>query len=1090
MFRRRLIRSCLVLGLTTGAGCARDIELDPNPPSPDNLGAVVAQFDPSNPVDVLQLVPSPTGLAENPDGTLNQDMVAPDPCELPSTKQCLQFVQGWPLSTPITLYFSGNVDTASVMSGVSLYGLQADGHLRKIGLTFADPSMPIMERPRPPSACERTPSGATRYTMADIPPGIQVVLVPTEPLMARTKYFLAVESTDAGGLRDADGHRVEPSALFSLLNVGTDVAPVTADGEITSALLRSQVETTILTTYDGNGDGVLDFGGKEVTQLEGEEKTKFEQVLTGYGLQLRQLFQFFTGIGDKLTVEGVLANRKDAVFLNEWTTGGETELEFDPANNKFPFPNLPLMTRTSTGGGIMVYLPPDPADSPTAAALKRGLNTLDGFSNTAPIAITFTRNLDESTLADHIEMHLVDDEGVADPDLVPLTLTYTASSSFGPPTVTLRPLMPLLQDQMYVVAVTSGILDEDGIPVVAASTFQILRDVDQPFTSNPIPPKAEQAFQCSTVETTGALADPTTVQGLAMQLETQANHPRWTQSVEAITTGTTGITRSELLMAFLYKTQTITETVDAVKNVLLPNVWEQLDGTPRVVGPIIDVVGTASIAALIGVVPNFCVGFCEAGAMLPDIMPADCATRDAEGNITSVNPGVPGNLVCQLAHQVIVGNLAEARLYLMKGYRATVGSPFAAGTFTPATIMQPEVIDLPFWVITSANPMPANGYPVAIFQHGLGQEKENGFLIANTLANTGDGWATVMIDFPFHGDRASDLINNMTGAPCVDQNGVPDVDPALVACDPQTGMCQGGCDGLQDPSATGLLSPNLFGVRDNFRQGTIDQLTVLRTLQTEGRAGGLLPDLDGTRVGYIGQSLGGIAGGNFAAYVRPDEVQAVVLNVGGGSLTNVVLNTVPQISAPLYAALAQAGVCEFNVEGNPASGCQPTQDFRQFLLIAQWVLDPGDPLGTSIGTLYDRSLVTPGGTVTIPPLGPENILMQMSRPDPVVPNSSSLLLGLAYDFDLDLTTDPFTSNDTHFAIYDFTGLPQATMGSGCHGFLLAPTCGAFNEDGTPNLPDILCNTAGAQIQAAGFLESSGTVVPPKRPGQVSGIPCP
>jgi hypothetical protein len=1078
MFRRSLIHPCLILGISA-FGCAKDLELDPNPPSPDNLGAVVAQFDPSNPVGVLQIVPSPTALAQKPDGTIDQAAVAPEPCELPTNAQCLQFVEGWPLTTPITLYFSGNVDQNSVLSGVSLYELDsATGDLRKIELRFADPNTPISARPLPRTACERDENGATRYTLEQVPPGIQVVLVPTEPIKPRTVYFVKVESTESGGVRDAEGNRVDPSALFSLLNVDDENAPVTMDGVLTSALLRSQVQATILRSPT--------FMGKELRDLDDTERAQFEQALAGAGVRLRGLYQFFSGIGDKLISEGELANREDAVFLNMWLSGGETQLEFDPANNKFPFPNLPLMTRTSTDG-IMVYLPPDPRDTPTAAALKVGLNTLDGFSNTAPIAITFTANLDPDTLLDHIVVRLVDDQGRATGEPVPVTLTYTASSAFGPANVAIRPLMPLLQDQMYVVAVTRGLEDEGGFAVAPSTTFRLLRDIDEPFTSNPIPPLAEQGFQCSTVPTTGMLADPSTVQGLAMRLEDAANHPRWTESVRALEMATTAtIAREDLLMAFLYKTQSITPVVDAVKNVLQPNVWEQLDARPRVVGPVIEVVGSSSIAELIGVVPRFCVAFCEAGAMLPDVPVNECATRDMAGNITSVNPAVPTHLVCQLAHQVIVGNLGSASLYLMKGYRATVGSPFASGTFRPETIMEPDVIDLPFWVVRSANTQPETGYPVAIFQHGLGGNKEQGFLIANTLANTGDGWATVLLDFPFHGARASDIINNTTMAPCVDQNGVPDVDPALVTCDPNTGMCAGGCDGLQDPSATGLLSPNLFGTRDNFRQGTIDHLTLLRTLREDGASLGLDP----TRIGYIGQSLGGISGGNFAAYVRPDEVQAVVLNVAGGSLTNILLNTVPQISAGLYAALAANGICEFNVPNNPASGCMPTAAFRQFVLIAQWVLDPGDPLGTSIGAIYDRTVLTPAGPVEIPALGPENILMQMSRPDPVVTNSSSLLLGLAYGFDLDPTVEPFASNDEHFQIWDFTGLPQTMSGSGCHGFLLAPICGAINDNGTPNLPDILCNTAGAQIQAAGFLESGGAVVPPMRPAQVSGIPCP
>jgi hypothetical protein len=48
------------------------------------------------------------------------------------------------------------------------------------------------------------------------------------------------------------------------------------------------------------------------------------------------------------------------------------------------------------------------------------------------------------------------------------------------------------------------------------------------------------------------------------------------------------------------------------------------------------------------------------------------------------------------------------------------------------------------------------------------------------------------------------------------------------------------------------------------------------------------------------------------------------------------------------------------------------------------------------------------------------------------------------------------------------------MGGGCHGFLLAPTCGQCVED-------TLCTTFGAQQQAAGFVDSGGMSVGPRRP---------
>lgn len=1082
MLRRRLMISWLALTMAGATGCARELELDPAL-DPNDLGVVVAQFDPTNPVDVLQLIPSPTALAQKPDGTLDQERVAPEPCELPTPAQCLQFVDGWPVTTPITLYFSGPIDGASIADGIQVYEVvpisETDVQLVQVPVVPVCPgkpdgmcpaNAPYEARPQPPDACMTDESGNTRYTNDDIPPGIQVTLAPMRPLQPGTQYLVKVVSSESGGLRDAEGNVIEPSALFSLLNVPPEAEPITTDGTIQSAILRSQAAGAIL---------ARDFDNRPLSDLNEAERAALENDLRETGLLLRGLYDMFSGVANLLMSKGELSDRRDAVFLNTWTTGGATTvLEFDPANDKFPFPNVPLMTvATATGSltELRVSLPPDPEDTPTAEALKRGLNTLDGFSNTAPIALTFSRNIDPATVDGNVVMYAVNDQNAIQGE-VPIVVTVTASTADAPPTMTIRPAVPLDQDALYVVGVTTGIEDEDGNPVQTASTFRLIRNIDEPFidADDTVLPAVVPALQCSTLQTTGMLADDTAVRASARALEDQVGHLRWTPAFEALEGANPPIERDEILMAFHYKTQTITETVDTVKQALLPNVWEQLDGNPRLMGPAFSATTSAAIADLIGVVPRFCVAFCQAGAMAPDVPPDQCVDQMGD-----VNPAVPGNLVCQLAHQIIVGNLGRADLYLMKSYKATAGSPYAAGTFTPETVMTPEVSYIPIWVIEPASAAPAGGFPAAIFQHGLGQQKEDGFLIANTLANTGMGWATVLMDFPFHGARSSDLIDNATGVPCVDGNGVPNVDPADVDCDSTTGMCQGGCDGMQDPSGTGLLSSNLFGVRDNFRQGTIDQLTLLRTLQEEATGAGTLDKLDGTRIGYIGQSLGAIAGANFAAYTGPDDLEALVVNAGGGSLVTVLLNTVPDIAAPLFGALAQAGVCELVEPGNPAAGCEDTADFRQFLLIAQWVLDPGDPYGTSIGVVGQDGLG----------LGAENVLIQMSRPDPVVSNQASLLLGIAYGRDLDLTMVPFVSNDERFQIYDFSMLNRPE-GSGCHGWLLAPSCGQVDMNGAPNLPDILCNTIGAQQQAAGFLDSSGDNVPPQRPTQVSGIPCP
>jgi hypothetical protein len=675
---------------------------------------------------------------------------------------------------------------------------------------------------------------------------------------------------------------------------------------------------------------------------------------------------------------------------------------------------------------------------------------------------------------------------------VPLIVATLKTTTIAPSTIAIIPAIPLLENTDYVVGVKSGLTDMQGLPLAAAQTFDLLKiampfidamgnvaDVMIPGTTGTL----EQALECSTVTTTGMLATADVVKGNATALEKQVMHERWLPAFAALEGLPTPVPRTDVLMAFTYKTQSITHDMDVIKNGLLfqnpgtctPGCWEQLlgPGTVRTSSvPLVDLVGSQAIASAAGVVDNLCVALCEQGALCPNPADPSCVPKtmcvDMNGRATTA---VADATLCRTAVGVVTGRLARARLYDLKGYAAQVGGPFQTtpgkfGTFTAATIAQPRVIDLQMWVVVGTGTPAAGRYPVAIFQHGLGSQKETGFYIANTFASTGltndpAGWATVMIDLPFHGSRASDLIHNDTGQPC-------NVDPADVVCGPAPGLPRGQCidkntmqapcDGKQDPSGTGFLGLNLFATRDNFRQGTIDQLTLIRALEEESKPGRALDYLDGTRIGYVGQSLGGITGGNLAAYATSQDLKAVVLNVpGGGLVQNILVNTVPEISAPLFAGLNQAGVCQFNDPADPGKGCVDSAGYRQFKVLAQWVLDPGDPLANTIGVKDDL----PGRM----PIGVAKVLMQMSKPDPVVPNVSAYALATGYGFKIDGT-------DPHFEIYDFTNAPAAHVGSGCHAFLLAPICGQC-------LFDNLCQSLGAQLQAAEFIDTEGATIGPE-----------
>lgn len=1004
--------------LVVGA-CAPDLgELVELPPS-DSV--VVAQFDPTNPIPQLRLIPSPTALAQNPDGTINKDAVRPAPCQLPTESQCLQFVEGgWPTTLFPTFNFSAPLVMDTVGAGLRLF------QVGEMGLTEVEVEVEQAPRPLPPAACQEGGNNTMpprTFTAADVtaawgPEATNVVLRPRNgPLEPGTSYIAVATTALRGSPRQEGGgpREIEPSALFYLLN--NETAPVAEDGQILDPLLRANVQGSVLAGL---------FPGRTADSLNSEERAQLNAALASSGRSLFGLYQFVNGSVSALLGSGLIADRSEVVMINTWRTGDPpgrqpSVVVFDPAGTsfptdvRFPLPNDQLLTiPAEVPGGLRVNFPTEGLTG-TLASVLTAANTLNGFGLTTPIVMQVSQPIDPESLPGNVLMAELDAMGMPTGDLAPIAALAVPARGDEAPQLVVVPTRPLRPNTRYAVGVTTRVRDTDGQPIAASQTFNFLKSPEPLIADGQVNPAIEPLLQCSTLASTGSLAPPEQVIATATALEVGLARPRWQEAFRPLEGLTPPVPRTELAMAFTYKAQSITDVVDAMKAALPQYELLPPNAGVRLLPTEVDVVGTATVAALMG---------------LSD--PAQIA--------------------------LFATGIGRARLHLLRTYQATAGNPFTAGSFTPPTVMMPRVSYVPVWVITPAGTPPAAGWPVVVFQHGLGQAKESGLFIAGTFARA--GWATVVMDMPFHGARASDIANNDTGVPCTD------IDPAAVTCNPANGMCMGGCDGRQDSSGTGFLSPNIFGVRDNFRQATVDQLALLRTLrQDAGMAMSLIGDLDGTRVGYVGQSLGGIAGGNLAAYVSPAELDAAVLNVAGGNIIDVLQNTVPTISAPLWLGLAQAGVCMLEDPLNPALGCQDTPLFRTFLLLAQWVTEPGDPNGNSVGVIQQLPMRPE-------PLGTNRLLLQMSRPDPVVHNPSTLRLANAYGFDL-------AGGDRRFQTYDFTGRPGAETGGGCHGFLLQPSCGRCPQEA-------LCATFGAQQQAAAFVNSAGMTVADQLPMSLLG----
>lgn len=297
---------------------------------------------------------------------------------------------------------------------------------------------------------------------------------------------------------------------------------------------------------------------------------------------------------------------------------------------------------------------------------------------------------------------------------------------------------------------------------------------------------------------------------------------------------------------------------------------------------------------------------------------------------------------------------SEARVILSTQWRGGDDGPLTRYNPTPVA-PQPEVT-IPLLVtvpsLASGFNQPASGWPVAIFQHGLGENRTNLLAIADSLAQV--GIVGVAIDLPLHGVTDS---NDPFYASTLERTfNVDLVDNTTL---------QGPPDGQIDPS--GIYFVNLFSpltARDNLRQAVTDLLQLTATVTRLDLDGNGSVDLDANQIGFIGHSLGAIVGGSFLAV--ESGVGAATLANGGGGIAQLVINS-PTIGPVTRTNLAQVGI----VPG--------TSLYDFFILATQTVIDAGDPINyaSQAADKHPIHMLSVVGGAGSPPF----------LPDQVVPNS-------------------------------------------------------------------------------------------------------
>lgn len=600
---------------------------------------------------------------------------------------------------------------------------------------------------------------------------------------------------------------------------------------------------------------------------------------------------------------------------------------FDPvaASAVIPFPFDGLFTGT-TDGTLNIPNGAADADVPFVTAA----NKLDGFSTTASLFTDFIGYVDVDHALDidattHLPGVLLIDSTTLTPLVPGVDYRVQSSKAIDPDTglpldqlrtrMLIEPLKPLKPATKYIAVLTDGVKSTDGLPVEAADLFRVVRSTT---------PVAQQ--------TESALSELSDVQRATLEGIRQQFAPIF----DAL--GASGLAREHIVIAWPFTTQNAPATLRAMAL--------QAGARPiTVVNSGLDT-GTASGGRLPPVadvyagsmnVPYYLGAPSEANPLAPltSYWLADTTQPAPAGTVLPALSSTTSFVTCA---QVLPSE-STTTCYPMpkKQSEQTI----------PVLLTVPNA--------ASGQTMPASGWPVVIFQHGITGNRTQMIAIAPALAAA--GYATLAIDLPLHGLPPGDP----SRVP-----GVPERTFDLDVMDNTTGAA--GPDGIADSSGASFINlSSLLTSRDNIRQAVSDLLTVQKSAggtlilapQVVGGSVSYVPTgikLDGTKIRYVGHSLGAIVAGTFLGVDAGDG--AGVLAMPGGGIAKL-LDGSASFGPRIAAGLAAASGGDIT-EGN--------DNYETFLRFAQTAVDSGDPLNFAAraATLHPLLMLEVRGDTVVP----------------------------------------------------------------------------------------------------------------------------
>jgi hypothetical protein len=658
------------------------------------------------------------------------------------------------------------------------------------------------------------------------------------------------------------------------------------------------------------------------------------------------------------------------------------EALFDSTANPpvLPFPNA---IYASSDGRLALPLPADsmPGD---LSDFTVAVNTMDGFSTIAPISIDFVEAIDETSIqgGDNVRVFEIrlDADGAPTEILAELSSDseYRVSvSAVQDSRLLIKALKPLNGSSHYLIGISNSLLAVSGLHMGPSADYLALRSGDS---------------SSSDVIDTARLGELV-----------QAQEELLIES---------GLQQDNIVVSLSFPTHSTSQVLEFINSIAdsrpipltRPTMVMNGEEQPLTSAPF------ASTALLFGLTPAGQADIYTGSIELPYYM--------------NVPTSVTDDVVLDSFMRDAAGEAILPPVTSLESVNVTV----------------PVLLTIPNTSLNPALQRPIEGWPIAIYQHGITGSRINLLAIADALAAR--GVATIAIDQPLHGIVPGDfnqaLVNGYSVA------GVNFYRPEI---ERHFNLDLDGDDAL-DPGGAHFSSPrNLLTFRDNLRQCVSDLIYLSRSISEISLPGESSPTFDPERIHFFSLSLGSMVG-TMLAGVNSD-VDAFSFAAPGGGNTKFTEGS-PSFRGDFLANLAAAG---FE---------QGTQEYEDALTKLTTINGPGDPINyaTRAGELHPVHINEIVGDGTV-----DNL------PDQTIPNTA--VNAGAYE-GLVLETAPLSGTEPIIRAMNLQALLTSTSNSA--GLRIAARLVQGVHTSQVNYFSAPAVTQEIQRQTATFLASDGNSI--------------